>query len=286
LPDSHQYVLRYFASLIEKEVGIRYKDDQYQLKKRLDDMSQIAGYADCSQFYDFIKNNGLTVQLREMIWNLAGNHETSFFRNKMVFTNTLRSILDTPDYQKMIRPVKIWSAACSSGQEAYSIAIVCAKWQSQQRGRQVNVIASDVSSDMLKKATSGSYSLQELNKDSGLLPEEIREWFDTSDAKTYHAKTALKSRVLFLRQNLLQPLRAAGAHGPFDIIFLRNVLIYFHEAIRKKVTEKVADLLVPNGYLIPGATESLSLDAGNTGLERMSVNGNFIYQKKPETSVL
>jgi chemotaxis protein methyltransferase CheR len=161
-------------------------------------------------------------------------------------------LLDVKAKTAFPRRLRIWSAACSTGQECYSLAMVLHQLIPDIHSWDVSILGTDISDAALKQASSGVYSEFEINR--GLNPEILSRFF-TRQVSGYKAKDELRALISFSRQNLLEPF---ASPGPFDIIFCRNVVIYFTAEARKDIFHRLAKALIPDGYLFVGSAESLS----------------------------
>lgn len=183
-------------------------------------------------------------------------NETLFFRDGSPFEalqhKALPELIDAKAKTGHARRLRIWSAACSTGQEPYSIAMVLHELIPDIIKWDIHILATDISDAVLRQASLGVYSTFEI--DRGLQPALLQRYFTRHD-KTYKVKDELRSLVSFGRQNLHEPF---ANPGPFDIIFCRNVVIYFSAAARKDIFHRLGDSLVADGYLFVGSAESLS----------------------------
>jgi chemotaxis protein methyltransferase CheR len=144
--------------------------------------------------------------------------------------------------------VRVWSAASSSGQEAYSLAITLQ--EALPAGWSYEIVGTDISTSMVKRAETGEYSQVEVNR--GLPAKQLVQYFERAGAH-WRITAALRKNVSFRLMNLTTPLPAMQ---PFDVIFLRNVLIYFDVATKRTVLQNAAKLLRPDGLLFLGAAET------------------------------
>jgi chemotaxis protein methyltransferase CheR len=180
-----------------------------------------------------------------------------------------------PEVAKSKRPIKIWSAASSSGQEPYSMAMTVLEVQQKRPGMlpSVAITATDISSSMLDMCRLGMYDNLALGR--GLSPERRRAFFEENGDGRMRVKDNVKKLVNFRPQNLME---SYALLGKFDIIFCRNVLIYFAPDMKSKVLNQMASSLNPGGYLLLGASESL------TGLtdrfDMVRCNPGIIYKLK------
>lgn len=178
--------------------------------------------------------------------------ETLFFRDTVPF-----EILRTTILPELIercrlggRPMRIWSAASSSGQEAYSVAMLLSELNTQLGSVRVDVVATDYATHALNKARRGIFTQTEVQR--GLPDRFLRQYF-VQVAEGYRIGEDIRRRVSFREINLLESFRSLGQ---FDIILCRNVLIYFDTLTKKDVLDRLANSLAPGGYLFLGATES------------------------------
>ncbi|MCT7951605.1 protein-glutamate O-methyltransferase CheR [Ancylothrix sp. C2] len=175
--------------------------------------------------------------------------ETYFFRDIYPFEALQNFIL--PLYLKQRqRPLNIWSAACSSGQEAYSLAMLIHKCFPILCSRGLQIIASDVSSEMLSRAVAGCYSQKEVER--GLPAIFLKRYFQKNE-QSWVVKEEINRLIDFRQLNLVENWPILPQ---MDVIFMRNVLIYFDLETRKAILEKVRQLLRPDGYLFLGVAET------------------------------
>ncbi len=179
-------------------------------------------------------------------------NESLFFRDTKPFEALRLRIL--PRLQAARPPgarLRIWSAAASTGQEAYSIAMVLADMAMALGDRKVDIIGTDIARDALKRAREGLYSQFEIQR--GLPMQMLVKHFVKEDAQ-WRLKPALRTRVEFREWNLLADLRPLGQ---FDVVFCRNVLIYFDAPTKTRVLDAIAGLLPPDGVLFLGGAETV-----------------------------
>lgn len=198
---------------------------------------------------------------RQRMVDLLTTNETYFFREPEHFRFLAGQIL--PALAQ--RPIRVWCAAASSGEEPYSLAMLL---QDKLGDSGWSLLASDLSTRMLERAACGLYPLQRLD----LLPDEYLKRFCLRGIGEYEGhllvRRELRERVRFCHHNLLD---SAADLGLFDVIFLRNVLIYFNGATRQRVIQQVARQLRPGGWLVVGHSESLQGVTGGLQLVRPSI---------------
>ncbi|MEQ9403815.1 MAG: CheR family methyltransferase [Cyclobacteriaceae bacterium] len=208
-----------------------------------------------SEYIDFVfgKNGG--AELLEMIDAISTN-KTDFFRESAHF-DFLTSKLIPELIEKNQRKVNIWSSAASSGEEIYTIAMVFEEFAATPGNLRVDysIIGTDISVDKLKAAISGIYTYERI-KD---IPVNIRDRYflksKNKEKKEVRIIPSIRSKVKFQRQNLMDSHYGVGDN--FDIIFCRNVLIYFDKELQEKVINKLCQKLAPGGYFFLGHSESI-----------------------------
>lgn len=248
-------ILKFFSEYIEKEVGIVFSDfNSFQLQNRLEKIAQLKGVKSVEELYQ-IAQRGLDRDFRTLLLDIATNNETSFFRDPRVF-NILRDVvlpklIETS--QATGRKIKIWSAACSAGQEPLSLAMLIREKESLL-GQSINVSirATDVSGAILKRATEATYSQLEIQR--GLPAPMMLKYFTQNPDSTWTASASLRSMIRYESINLLLPFQSAES---YDLVLCRNVLIYQKVCSKTKIIEKIEQSLESDGYLILGAGESL-----------------------------
>jgi chemotaxis protein methyltransferase CheR len=183
-------------------------------------------------------------------------NETLFFRDASPFEalqfKALPELFDAKAKTAFPRRLRIWSAAASTGQECYSLAMVLHQLIPDIHQWDINILGTDISDAALKQASSGTYSEFEIGR--GLRPELLSRYF-TKQGTNYKVKDELRSLVTFGRQNLQESFTTPG---PFDIIFCRNVVIYFTAAARQDIFHRLSRSLSTDGYLFVGSAESLA----------------------------
>jgi len=258
------------AVIVHKHCGIVLKKNKaYLIENRLQPL--IEEYS-LSSFEELIAKAKDSSQLTRLIVDLMTTNETSFFRDKKPYALLKEKLL--PDWQanfgKKRGQLNIWSSACSTGQEVYSIAITLMEYfQGDTFNHNIKIKASDISDSAIVKAASGRYSNYDVSR--GLDAVQLNQYFTREDA-CWKIKDELRSMVYFEKMNLLQPKLE---YGKFDIIFCRNVAIYFSKPDRRRLFESLSSCLNNNGVLIIGATESL-FDI-NDQLKREDYNGAVYY---------
>ena len=191
-------------------------------------------------------------RLNQRIVDALTTNETFFFRDKVPFEH-FRNIIIPELIAKRTkdRPIRIWCAACSSGQEPFSLAMLLDEMRLELGGRQVEIHASDISEGILAKAKSGIFNQFEVQR--GLPTKLLLQYFE-KQGDSWKLSDQVIRRINFFKFNLMEePPRSIGI---FDVIFCRNVLIYFDRPTRAGVFDRLADRMQPDGYMMLGGAES------------------------------
>ncbi|MGD8833372.1 MAG: protein-glutamate O-methyltransferase CheR [Desulfobacteraceae bacterium] len=226
----------------------------YLLETRLGRLLETEQCTSYGEFYHKAKAD-TSKTLEKKILDAITTNETLFFRDASPFEllkhKILPEVIDRKSSAALKSPIRIWSAACSTGQEVYSIAIVLKELLGNTQ-LDVKLTGTDLSNAAIKQASYGSYNKFEIER--GLPRERLQRYF-TADGANWKVKDQIRVMASFRKFNLMHPFNALGK---FDIIFCRNVAIYFTLEDRKKLFQKLASVLEPDGYLIIGSTESLT----------------------------
>lgn len=265
---------RQFSAFLEQSCGILLAEHkQYLVQSRL---SKIMREQSCTSLTDLVQRLGQpgSRELKERIIDAMTTNETLWFRDTHPYEILARRLLPELGPEHRCRKLRIWSAACSTGQEPYSISMVLDEFKRANPGTfgaGEEILATDISASVLEQAQRGEYEMLALGR--GLSQERLKKYFVASGQGSWRVRPEIKSRVRFQSLNLLGAYTALGA---FDIIFCRNVLIYFSSDVKQEILRKMHRQLRPGGYLLLGASESLS---GMSDLYRMiHCRPGIIYQ--------
>ncbi len=180
------------------------------------------------------------------------NNETCFFRDQANFALLTGPVLDTlREHRIATKRLRIWSAACSTGQEPYSLAMAFAENPEKWRGWTIQIVATDVSTSALSQARSGRYSQFEIQR--GLPVMQMLRYFE-QQGEEWVAKDNLRRMVTFAEHNMLEPARHFGGS---DVVLCRNMLMYLCDDKRSQVLDGIAPLLADDGILMLGAAETV-----------------------------
>ena len=179
------------------------------------------------------------------------NNETYFFRDRIMFDLLAHEVLpDLAAKRAGVRRLSIWSAGCSTGQEALSLAMLFAEEPQRWEGWRIDILGTDISSKAIAAARSGCYSQFEIQR--GLGVTQMLRWFDETP-QGWRPRRDLSRRIRFNQRNLLDPPPDGGG---FDLVLCRNVLLYFDRTNRGRAFERLAEAVSPEGWLMMGAGES------------------------------
>jgi chemotaxis protein methyltransferase CheR len=194
-------------------------------------------------------------ELSDAVVDALTTNETSWFRDNYPFLAFTQKLLPELKSRMGTGTLNIWSAACSSGQEAYSLAMLLLDWLPANPGMKAHITGTDISPSMVERASAGRYSQLEINR--GLPVKYMVKYFDQT-GRDWMLKPQVRAMTKFQPGNLALPPTGVP---PCDIVFLRNVLIYFDLATKRSVLANVRKVLRPGGFLVLGGAEStLSLD--------------------------
>jgi chemotaxis protein methyltransferase CheR len=245
-----------FRIFLEKACGILLgSNKQYLVSSRLHkllEQNNIKSLGELVQRMQAQPRSGL----REQVVDAMTTNETLWFRDTYPFEVLKNRVLPELIKANPGQRLRIWSAACSSGQEPYSLSMTLDEFERSNLGQLksgVQIIATDLSPTMLATCKSGEYDSLAMGR--GLAPERLQRYFDAREGGRWAVKPAIKSRVEFRPLNLLD---SYSILGKFDVVFCRNVLIYFSAEMKRDILLRMHAALKPGGYLFLGASEALN----------------------------
>jgi chemotaxis protein methyltransferase CheR len=247
-PDDFQLL----SGLLKERSGLVLTSDKaYLLESRLLPLARKQGLANLDELVSAIRTKRedklITVVAEAMTTN-----ESLFFRDNSPFEQLRKKLL--PGLSKAradTKRLRIWSAACSTGQEPYSIAMCLKEECAQLAGWRVDLVGTDLATEVLEKAKAGLYSQFEVQR--GMPIQMLAKYF-TKANDMWQLKPEIRGMVQYRQHNLLQNFSLLGA---FDVIFCRNVLIYFDQPTKTAILERMARQLAPDGFLILGGAETV-----------------------------
>jgi len=227
------------------------QDKMYLLETRLTSILRENDLASLTALAELLRQPGAS-KVKDQVVDAMTTNETSFFRDNHPFDTLRKSILPgLIERRAPTRALRIWSAACSTGQEPYSLAMMLKDSFPILGGWKVEIVATDLSPTVLEKARSGIYSTFEVQR--GLPIQMLIRHFDQQEPN-WQIKRELRQNITFRALNLLEDFSALGQ---FDIVLCRNVLIYFDQPTKTRILGSIARRLVPDGVLMLGGAESV-----------------------------
>ena len=242
---------RFFSTLVKESSGIALsKGKEYLLESRLNELARVLGLRDINELYKKAKFNP-SPKLKEQIIEAMTTNETYFFRDQHPFEALRKEIIpELIEKRKDKKTLRFWSAACSTGQEPYSIAIILEEHFPQLKTWRREIIASDISQQAIDKGKEGRFTQVEVNR--GLPIQLLIKYFKQQGA-FWIVDQKLKRLIRFKKVNLMGPL--IGINN-IDVVMCRYVLIYFDQKTKQAILEKIVKVINPGGYLFLGATET------------------------------
>lgn len=261
----------YLCKLVGEHAGISLGEQKRQLVYgRLTRRLRQLQIPDFAGYCAYVQKNTQS-EIGEII-NAITTNLTSFFREYHHFEHLADTALpDIMGRNSAKRRLRLWSAGCSTGEEPYSIAMTLMENVPDLSSWDAKLLATDIDSQVLERAASGVYTEDRVSE---LPPAQLRRWFHKGsgdNAGKVKIAEKLQQIISFRQLNLIEPW---PVRGPFDAIFCRNVVIYFDKETQKKLFNRYADLLAPEGYLYVGHSETL-----HRICDRFRLIGRTIYQK-------
>ena len=270
-----QQTFNRFREFIQKELGIRMPDaKRILLESRLQKRMRETGCASFESYYEYVfSSEGLEKELVHMM-DVITTNKTDFFRESKHFDYLVETAIPSLlEENGRAKHIACWSAGCSTGEEPYTLAMVLSEYVRVHPGLSFSILATDISTRVLGKAMMGIYREELIDP----VPIQMRKrYLMRSRDKTKRSVRIvpdLRSRIAFRRLNFMQ--ESYGLSNSVDIIFCRNVLIYFDQKIQEQVVNNLCRHLKPGGFLFTGHSETLhSLDVP------LAQAGNSIYKRK------
>ncbi|HLH98099.1 MAG TPA: protein-glutamate O-methyltransferase CheR [Xanthobacteraceae bacterium] len=262
----------FLAGLAYKHAGISLSDSKRNLVySRLSRRLRALGLSSFGEYRQYLESSGGD-EVERFINSISTNH-TQFFREAHHFTHfrkAVHEIFAEQDQKRSPRRLRVWSAGCSTGEEPYTIALVLRRELPEIARHDVKILATDIDTDVLAKASRGEYPAESLDN----VPDAFCRYFQPvpgSDGATLKVAHDVRALITFRQLNLMShwPMK-----GPFDAIFCRNVMIYFDAPTKSKLIDRLVRLIRPGGMLYIGHSESLL--GTHAGLRLM---GRTIYRR-------
>lgn len=260
----------HFRQVVRARSGLLLGDEKaYLVTSRLEPIARAEGCSNVPALLARLRTAPTEELVRRCVDAMA-THESFFFRDGTPFNHmTSRVLPQLIEARRARRALRIWCAACSSGQEPYSLAILLHELGGQLSGWRTEIVATDMSEAIVAKARAGLYSDFEVRR--GLSEERLKRWF-SREGDAWRVAPALRQLVTFREHNLLH---GTAGMGQFDVIFCRNVLIYFDVVQKRTILAEAARVLADDGALflggaetVIGVTDAFELTPGASGLFR------------------
>ncbi len=267
---------QFLSDLVKTDSGLVLSEDKsYLLESRLVPLARKRGLAGLEELVDATRagDKGLAKDIVEAMTT----NESFFFRDTKPFDIFRDNVLPYYMKERSGKKLRIWCAAASSGQEPYSLAMILKEMQAEMAGWNVDILGTDLSTEILDKAMRGTYSQFEVQR--GLPVQLLVKYFEKQD-ESWQVKQEVRDMVKYKEQNLLESFTPLGK---FDIVFCRNVLIYFDQQTKAQVLERTAELMPYDGLLFLGGAETV---LGITDKFRPVPNFRGVYEvaRKPDNA--
>jgi chemotaxis protein methyltransferase CheR len=247
-----------FQEYFYRKTGIRFEESKrYFVDKRLVERIAATGSETFRHYFAMLRFESKGTEMQNLI-NLMTVNETYFFREEYQFDSLVNSILpEIVKRKKHEGPIRIWTIPSSSGEEAYTIAMcLLERWPGIAEW-DVEIVSSDIDTDILAQARHGVYSARSVQH----VPEAYLRKYFTPIGRNFQILASVSDAVEFTRVNL-QDAEDVRPYRNFDVIFCRNLLIYFDDQSRKQAAETFYDALRPGGFMLLGHSESMSRMSG------------------------
>lgn len=265
-----------FSVLVKQRSGlVLTKDKAYLLESRLTPIARKFGVKTLDELATKVRNSRDEALLRDITEAMTTN-ESFFFRDQKPF-DQFRTLL-LPYFLKSRankKHLRIWSAASSSGQEAYSLAMILSEEAAKLQGWKIEILGTDLSLEMVDRAKAGLYTQFEAQR--GLPITMLVKYFSQAAADKWQIKDNIRNMVQYKQMNLLADF---GPIGVFDIVYCRNVLIYFDQPTKGKVLESMANVMAPDSALFLGGAETV-FGISNRFKPMENERGIYIMADKP-----
>ena len=261
----------FLRRLSNERTGIVVTDDKFDMfYSRLARRVRTLGLPSFAAYCDYVDAPGNDDEVNELV-NALTTNLTSFFRENHHFEYLASHVLpELVQRNRASRKLRIWSAGCSTGEEPYSLSIVLDEQQGLLRGWDQQILASDIDSNVLAQAQAGIYPV---NRVEGIAKQRLKQYFQKGRGGQQgraRVRDRLRQVIRYRKINLMEPLDVEQQ----DVIFCRNVIIYFDRDTKIRLLEKFANALADDGFLFVGHSESL-----HQVTERFRLIGNTVYRK-------
>ncbi|MFK7791191.1 MAG: protein-glutamate O-methyltransferase CheR [Devosiaceae bacterium] len=264
----------FLRTFLKERSGLMLSNDkQYLIESRLLPVARKEGLDTISALVAKLKTP-LGRAAGEKVVEAMTTNESFFFRDKTPFDHFSNVMLpDMMEERKAQRKIRIWCAAASTGQEPYSLAMIIKDMGLKASSFRFDILGTDLSREVLDRAKAGTYSQFEVQR--GLPIQMLLNHF-TQKGETWEISAAIRQMVQYRPLNLFDSF---GALGTFDIVFIRNVLIYFEQDAKVEILERVAKQMAPDGYMVLGAAETV---VGLTQAFKAVPGSRGLYKPNPD----
>ncbi|MGE4351018.1 MAG: protein-glutamate O-methyltransferase CheR [Bdellovibrionales bacterium] len=270
-----------YATLVKQRSGlVLSKDKTYLLESRLTPVARKYNFKTLEELAQSVRTKRDEQMLRDITEAMTTN-ESFFFRDTKPFEQFRKILL--PELLRTRAPkkqIRLWSSASSSGQEAYSLAMILSEEAARLQGWKTDILGTDLSSEMVERAKGGIYSQFEVQR--GLPITLLMKYFSQIGTDKWQIKDPIRQMVQYREGNLLADF---GPVGVFDVIYCRNVLIYFDQPTKSRVLDAISHVLAPDGVLFLGGAETvLGISDKFKPLEHE--RGMYVLTNRPDTGML
>jgi len=276
-PTLTEQELRRVCEYLYRRTGMVFNETKrYYIERRISERMAATGSPTFAHYYAYLRANARD-EFHQFV-NAFTVNETYFYREdyqlKCLTNDLLKERLST---KKVRDPIRIWSAACSTGEEPYSLAMwLLEEWPTVDQ-HDIEIAGADIDTGALELAREGVFGKRALMR---LTPKLIGKYFDALPEERWRIIAHLRDSVSFSAVNIVEP-EEMRRHGAFDIIFCRNVLLYFDDASRRIAAENLYDNLLPGGFICLGHTESMNRISPLFDVRKFS---DAIVYQRPEVS--
>lgn len=262
-----------FVKLIYRKTGLSYEyNKKYFVQKRIEKRAEILEIDTLSEYFIMLKYTENSAEFDKLVNELTVN-ETYFFREFPQLQNFAEDVLPIVVKEKgLYKKIKVWCAACSTGEEPYTLSIIFNEMLENPEEWEIQIIASDINTEVLQSAKIGLYESRAV-KD---VPDEYLEKYFTRRHDKYLINLNIRNSVNFMRINLMEESDISSING-CDFIFCRNCLIYFDDESRKNVLSSFYESLNPGGFIFLGHSESVGRISSAYKIQR--IGDTIVYSR-------
>ena len=242
------------VSYMHTNYGINLSAKRVLIQGRLSNMLRERGFKSYDEYLDAVIADTSGAEVTMILNKLTTNH-TFFMREPEHYTFLRDEILPYLTANAKTRELRIWSAGCSSGEECYTTAMLLHEYFGAEKSKwDTRILATDISNNVMDKAKRGIYHADGMK---GLSPEWKAKYFKKIDDERYEISQTIKNEIIFKPFNLMDPMPDKYKARPFDLIFCRNVMIYFDQPTKNALVNRFYDVVKPGGYFYIGHAESI-----------------------------